>query len=111
MGLGSRNARQHDTAISRHAVRSELFADFTAKQRVKTIDGIMGTVTAIHDGPYPGSEAYEVKLDHGMGGGLYTTSQLSAVSEVKTSEHHTAEGDYPELGSILYDRPDIARVE
>jgi hypothetical protein len=104
----SRTARMHDTRMTRQAVQTELWADFHEGQRVRTIDGIHGTVAAIEDGPVPGAEAYRVTLDHGLGGGVYTTSQLQAAGEAKTSEHHMATDDYPELGSILSERPDIA---
>jgi hypothetical protein len=111
MGLGSRNARQqHDTTGARKvAVVSEDYADFRAEQRVMTVDGFPGTVAAIEDGPFPGTEAYLVELDHGMGGGLYRTSDLRPLNEVTgAGEHQAASVDYPELGDILERRPDIA---
>lgn len=109
MGLGNRNAQRHETlAFQRYAVNAADFADFTAGQRVMTVDGIAGKVSAVEDGPYPGTEQYRVELDRGMGGGLYTSSQLSPLPAATAVEHHTAVDDYPELGSILSDRPDIA---
>lgn len=117
MGLGNRTAK-HDTAqVQKVAVDSTLWWEYKPEQRVMTIDGIAGTVTAVLDGPHPGSEAYEVRLDNGMGGGQYTASQLSRASTTTASHEHEATGlhlaheDYPELGSILYDRPPIERVE
>lgn len=105
MGLGQRTAR-HDTVSSRHeAVRSEDYADFQPNQHVRTLDGLLGVVTAVNDGPVPGNEDYEVVLDKGMGVGTYTSSQLTAVGE----EQHQASADYPELGTILTDRPDPAK--
>jgi hypothetical protein len=105
MSLGSRIAR-HDTVGSRHeAVHSEDYADFAVKQHVRTLDGLLGVVTAVNDGPTEGNEDYEVTLDKGMGVGTYTSSQLTAVGE----DHHQAAQDYPELGTILSDRPDPAK--
>lgn len=113
MSLGSRTAR-HDTVASRHegmqhvAVQADIYADFAPEQRVRTIDGLLGTVTAVNDGPWERNEDYTVALDHDMGVGTYTSSQLTAAGETTASEH-TANQDYPELGSILSDRPDPAR--
>lgn len=90
-------------------VRSEDYWDFQPEQRVMTIDGIPGVVTAVLDGPVPGTEAYQVTLDGGMGGGSYTASQLSPASATTASVAGTAAADYPELGSILVERPDPAR--
>lgn len=113
MSLGSRSAR-HDTVASRHegmqhvAVQADIYADFQPEQRVRTIDGLLGTVTAVNNGPFERNEDYTVTLDHGMGVGTYTSSQLTA-AETTASEKHQATADYPELGSILTDRPDPAR--
>lgn len=110
MGLGNRSARQHETvAVRKAAVVSEDFADFNVGQRVMTVDGFPGVVGTIEDGPYPGTEAYRVTLDNGMGGGLYRTSDLQTMNQTTASEHHTADQDYPELGDILTQRPDIAK--
>lgn len=113
MSLGSRTAR-HDTVASRHediahvAVQADIYADFAPQQRVRTIDGLLGTVTAVNDGPMERNEDYTVSLDHDMGVGTYTSSQLTA-AETTASEKRTAANDYPELGSILTDRPDPAQ--
>lgn len=114
MGLGSRTAGQHDTiGVQKNAVVAEEFHDFAVNQAVLTVDGYPGRVTAVLDGPHPGTEAYEVTLDGGLGGGLYTTGQLSplvgttAVVE-HTGEAHLASDDYLELADILVSRPDIA---
>lgn len=102
----------HETVgAQKYAVQSELWWDFAPEQRVMTIDGVMGTVTAVLDGPYPGYEEYEVVLDHGMGGGSYTASQLREATNVTASEHHLASEDYPEMGAILFERPDPAKIE
>ena len=110
MGLGSRNATKHDTAMSRHAVQSELFADFREGQRVKTIDGIHGTVAAIEDGPFPGTEAYRVTLDHGLGGGLYVTSQLTAIlgGDANTSPGRRDSDPFGSLGQRMSDHRSAA---
>lgn len=110
MGLGSRNAQRHDTvAVQKSAVVSEDFADFSKGQSVMTVDGYPGVVTAVLDGPYPGTEAYDVKLDNGMGGGLYVSGQLSPLVHTTAAGAHLASEDYPELGDILHRRPDIAK--
>lgn len=109
MSLGSRTARHDTEASRRHAVVSEQYYDFQPNQRVITLDGIPGIVTAVWDGPVPGNEEYEVTLDRGMGGGAYTASQLTATEQTTASEHRQANQDYPELGTILSDRPDPAR--
>lgn len=112
MGLGDRHAVRHETVgWQKHAVVSADYADFAVEQRVMTRDGFPGIVTAVLDGPYPGTEAYDVTLDNGMGGGMYTTSQLQPIGGTTASHEHEglASADYPELGSILHDRPDIAR--
>jgi hypothetical protein len=109
MGLGARNAHQHDTVgVQKNAVVSEDFADFRVDQRVMTADGVPGRVAAIEDGPFPGTEAYLVELDNGLGGGLYRSADLRETGSQVTATEHTADVDYPELGSILTDRPDIA---
>jgi hypothetical protein len=56
-----------------------------------------------------GAEGYEVTLDDGMGGGLYTSSQLAPAPETTASLQETAAADYPELEDILQTRPDIAK--
>lgn len=110
MGLGNRNARQHETVgFQKNAMVSANYADFAVDQRVMTIDGFPGVVAAIEDGPFPGTEGYQVVLDNNQGGGLYTTSQLSPMDAVTASTDHTAAEDYPELGDILSRRPDIAQ--
>jgi hypothetical protein len=94
--------------MQRQAVNSEEFADFRVDQRVMTIDGIVGKVVAIEDGPYPGTEAYRVALDNGLGGGSYRSADLKDATTTTASTETTAAADYPELGDILTRRPDIA---
>jgi hypothetical protein len=115
MGLGDRRSGlrgevRHDTVgLRAQAVQSEVWAQFREGQRVQTVDGIPGVVAAVEDGPFPGTEQYIVDLDNGLGGGQYTASQLTAVGPAQAAGTHTAADDYPELGSILHDRPDIAK--
>lgn len=109
MSLGNRNAKVHETVgFQRHAVVSADYADFRVQQQVMTCDGFPGIVAAVEDGPYPGTEAYRVELDNGLGGGLYTSGQLEPLEHTTATVETTAATDYPELGSILSDRPDIA---
>jgi hypothetical protein len=109
MGLGARNAHRHDTVgVQKHAVVSADYADFRVGQRVMTVDGLPGTVAAIDDGPYPGTESYRIELDNGLGGGAYRTADLRELRGHTAGEHHQAADDYPELGDILSRRPDIA---
>jgi 8-oxo-dGTP pyrophosphatase MutT (NUDIX family) len=117
MGLGRRNARQHETVgFQKNALDSSVFWEYKPQQQVMTVDGVPGVVTAVLDGPYPGTEEYEVTLDNGLGGGSYTASQLQPLAGTTASHDHeatglhTADQDYPELGSILHDRPPIERM-
>ena len=108
MKLGSK-ATSHETLnAQRYAVRSEDYADFTVDQHVMTVDGFPGTVTAVLDGPFPGTEAYRVSLDNDMGGGDYRTGDLTPMAGTTAAGLHQAAEDYPELGDILTQRPDIA---
>ncbi|MEV7675098.1 hypothetical protein [Streptomyces sp. NPDC088752] len=101
--------RTHETlGMQRQAVHAEDYWDFKPDQRVRTIDGLFGRVTAVLDGPYPGSEQYEVELERGMGGGSYTSSQLTAATAATAAMEQTAASDYPELAQILVERPDPA---
>ncbi|THA72556.1 hypothetical protein E6R60_26880 [Streptomyces sp. A0642] len=100
---------QHETlGMQRLAVVSEDYWDFKPTQRVQTTDGFPGTVTAVQDGPFPGSEEYQVTLDGGMGGGAYTASQLRPAASATAAMEQTAAADYPELAQVLVDRPDPA---
>lgn len=111
MGLGNRHAALHDTvSVRKVAMDTSIYNSFTAGQRVMTVDQVGGQVTAVWDGPVPGYEEYEVRLDNGVGGGRYTAGQLTAVGTPTTgAEHHLASEDYPEMGTILFDRPPIER--
>lgn len=99
----------HQTlGVQRLAVHSEDYWEYKPEQRVQTSDGLPGTVKAVLDGPYPGSEEYQVELDKGMGGGAYTASQLRPAAATTAAMEQTAAADYPELSQILVERPDPA---
>jgi hypothetical protein len=101
---------EHQTlGVQRLAVRSEDYWEYKPEQRVQTIDGVTGVVKHVADGPFPGSEEYEVVLDRGLGGGRYTASQLSPAPITAEAMEQTAAVDYPELSEILVERPDPAR--
>lgn len=104
-----RTASHQTQAAARHDVDGSGLWDFQPQQHVMTCDQLAGTVVAVHDGPFPGSEEYEVQLDGGLGGGRYTASQLSDAAPVVASAG-TAPYDYPELGQILVERPDPAKI-
>jgi hypothetical protein len=90
---------------------TSVFHTFKATQRVMTVDGIPGQVTGILEGPYAGDVNYDVVLDNDLGRGQYTEGQLRAIGQpTATTEHHVASDDYPEMGSILWDRPPIERT-
>lgn len=102
------NRTAHETiAMQRMAVRSEEWWEYRPAQAVMTPDGILGTVIAVHDGPVPGTEEYQVELTGGLGGGAYTASQLRPVPAA-TAVLQTAAVDYPELAQVLVDEPDPA---
>ncbi len=102
---------EHQTlGVQRLAVRSEDYWDYKPEQRVQTIDGVTGVVKHVEDGPFPGSEEYQVVLDHGMGGGRYTASQLRPAPITAEAMEQTAAADYPELAQILVERPDPAML-
>lgn len=100
------------------------YSDFKVGDRVMTCDGFAGQVVAVADGLYQQTEAYTVRLDNGMGGGDYQEGQLwkaparSAAREngepdlepVEAGEHVSAAYYYPELGTVLDDRPPIERI-
>ncbi len=169
--------RAHLTEAARvvSGVTSHDYWEFQPGQRVKVVEGFLGVVVDVEDGPHPGSEQYLVSLDDGMGGGNYSSSELTAASEVTVEaiwvdtpasnalfdlasqiagqgnqamvwepefegdkpwrisdgdrgphlavvgdddeadidalgSNHTAAEDYPELGTILEDRPPLAHA-
>jgi 8-oxo-dGTP pyrophosphatase MutT (NUDIX family) len=118
---GIRRQASHQTlAAQKHALIGEAATDFSVGDRVMTVDGFPGRVAEILDGPYQKTEDYKIILDHGMGGGTYTSGQLRpevkvSASVVEASEvyasipfeavtDHTANLDYPELENILTER-------
>jgi hypothetical protein len=106
-----RVARQHQTVASSKlaATNSEQWWEHRPGDRVRTIDG-PGRVVAINDGPFPGAEEYHIELDGGLGGGAYQPGQITKMLPTMASTEHTADMDYPELGTLLYDRPDPAAL-
>lgn len=109
MSLGERNAKaRHERGLHAEAIVSADYWLFQPGEKVMTLDGLPGVVAAVYDGPFAGSEEYQVTLDNGLGGGAYTSSQLTAFKAQTASHEHTAAEDYPELGEILTDRPDPA---
>lgn len=106
-----RVARQHQTmASAKHAAtNSEEWWEHRPGDRVRTIDG-PGRVTAVNDGPFPGAEEYQVELEGGLGGGAYQPGQITKMLPTMASTEHTADIDYPELGTLLHDRPDPASL-
>jgi hypothetical protein len=107
MALGRRES-SHDTQLSRHQAAGEPGADYAPGQRVMTCDGIPGVVSSIDYQPLMGAQLYQVALDGGAGGGLYSSSQLTPMASHIATGVHLASEDYPELGEILQERPDIA---
>lgn len=84
------------------------YSDYRPGQRVMTCDEIPGRVISVQEGP--ASNRIEVVLDNGMGGGIYDDSMLRPLNERSSSVSRTATDDYPELGGILDERPDLAPV-
>ena len=85
------------------------YSDFRPGQRVMTVDGFPGRVVEVLEGPH--SNRIEVVLDNGMGGGTYDDSMLTPLNERSSAvAPRTADQDYPELGTILTDRPDLEPV-
>ena len=113
MGIGFRQSK-HDTLASRKIVEAvgvpfDDSSDFSEGDRVMTVDGVPGTVVGVHLGFAQGAESYDVTLDDNLGGGEYTSSQLSK-QPAHTGSLGTAAESYPELGTILVERPDPAKI-
>jgi hypothetical protein len=104
-----RVARQHQTRASAKLAATEEWWEHRPGDRVHTIDG-PGRVLAVHDGPFAGAEEYQIELDGGLGGGAYQPGQITKMVSALASTDHTAAEDYPELGTLLYDRPDPASL-
>ena len=71
----SRRDRRHKTA----GVDPTIYWDFRPGDRVMTREGVVGTVTAVEEGPAGGAETYLVELDAGLGGGEYSPGELRAL--------------------------------
>lgn len=106
-----RDARKHQTlAAQQHeGVHTQDWWEYSPEQRVLTIDG-PGRVVAVYDGPHPGAEEYEITLEGGLGGGRYSPGQIAQAAQTEASVEHLASDDYPELGTLLHDRPDPATM-
>lgn len=91
MGI-RRRARKHKAGVD----YAEETYEFQVGDRVLTIEGILGTVIAVEDGPYAGSEQYIVELDADLGGGDYMASELSLPDDVKEASMsgHSPKGDF-----------------
>lgn len=115
---------KHSTRLSQ-VHEGALDTPFSQGQRVMTIDGLPGRILFIASSFAPGVSEYEVVLDGGLGQGVYTASQLRAIpadyragapgnhlpagvtaSFEAEADIHLASDDYPEMGSVLSDRPD-----
>lgn len=111
MSLGNRNAKRHETTAAQKVagIDPSVYWDFKPGETVMTVDGFLGQVTAVHDGPIAGTEEYDVTLQNNMGGGRYTASQLQAAVSREGATANTASIDYPELAEVLQQRPDPGR--
>lgn len=107
MALGRRES-SHSTQLSALHSEAAVQGDYAPGQRVMTCDGIPGVVASIEFQPLMGAELYQVNLDGGAGGGLYSSSQLTPIASHVATGVHLASEDYPELDQILQERPDIA---
>lgn len=104
-----RNARHETVASARHALTEQQYWEYQPGARVMTVDG-PGRVEAVHSGPFAGAEDYQIALEGGLGGGTYSTGQITALLSSQAAGEHTAAEDYPELGTVLQDRPDPASL-
>lgn len=67
--------------------------EFLPGDRVLTAEGLIGRVVDIEDGPFGGDEQYLVELEGSLGGGEYTSSELTrAASETLASREAMFEG-------------------
>ncbi len=119
---------KHSTRLSQ-VHEAAVASEFATGQRVMTIDGLPGRILFIASSFSPGISEYQVMLDGGLGQGTYTASQLRALPadyraganpapagllpagvtasfETEAAEQHLASDDYPEMGTVLSDRPD-----
>lgn len=97
--------------LRREAIASSDYWEFQPGERVMTIDGYPGVVELVEDGPIAGAENYVVKLDNGLGGGNYSASMLTKMPTSRSAAGiHLATDDYPELGTVIEDRPDPGKM-
>lgn len=105
-----RRVSHHETVASqRLAVTEQQYWEYQPGSRVMTVDG-PGRVEAVHSGPFAGAEDYQIALEGGLGGGTYSVGQITALLSSQAAGEHTAAEDYPELGTLLHDRPDPAAL-
>jgi hypothetical protein len=128
----ARRITKHSTRLSQ-VHEGALDTPFRTGDRVQTIDGLPGRVLFVVASHAPGVTEYEIVLDGGMGQGTYMASQLrpipadfrgstspvpagllpagiTAAIEAEASEIHLASDDYPEMGTVLTDRPDPGQL-
>jgi len=92
-----RTSRRHKAGVN-----SEDYYEFGTGDRVYTTDGLFGRVTAVEDGHEAGAEQYQVELDHEMGGGIYTASQLRLSDDVeKTAAKKKMTFTHPGTGEVF----------
>lgn len=97
--------------LRREAITNSDYWEFQPGERVMTIDGYPGVVELVEDGPIAGSENYVVTLDNGLGGGNYSASMLAKMPTSRSAAGiHLATDDYPELGTVIDDRPDPGKM-
>lgn len=97
--------------LRREAIHSEDYWEFQPGEHVMTVDGYPGVITLVEDGPMAGAENYVVTLDKGLGGGNYSASMLAKMPTGRSAAGiHLATDDYPELGTVIDDRPDPGKM-
>lgn len=111
--MGQRRTAGHDTAALRaHAGTPEyLYAEARPGDRVRVKEGYTGVVDDVLDGP-PHVMTYFVTLDDNQGGGEWGPGEVTVIGSAEAasqveSDIKTAADDYPELGTVLSDRPPL----
>jgi len=92
-------ARRMTASGARQGVRSEDYWEWRPGQRVQTQDGLLGTVEAVEDGPFPQTEQYAVIYDGDLGHGWHMAGQLRSVGarESEGGLGRTVASEYPGL--------------
>jgi len=97
--------------LRRTAIASSDYWEFQPGEHVMTIDGFPGVIELVEDGPMAGAENYVIKLDNDLGGGNYSASMLTRMPTSRSAAGiHLATDDYPELGTVIDDRPDPGKM-